>query len=206
MSEFVHLHVHSQYSMLDSALRLNGMVKRAKELGMPALALTDHGNMFGALQFHKACKDAGVAPILGCEVNLCNDHREQKGRDSTHLVLLARGQDGYRSLIQLVSKGWVEGLVHGKPRIDFDQLLEHRKGLVGLTACMGGYVAQQVLQKGHDAGRDALAKLRDCLEPDSLYVELQDHGFIEQKPLNQVLVKLARELSLPLVASNDCHY
>ena len=206
MSEFVHLHVHSQYSMLDSALRLDGMVKRAKALGMPALALTDHGNMFGALQFHKACKDAGVAPILGCEVNLCADHKEQRGRDSTHLVLLARSQDGYRSLIQLVSRGWVEGLVHGKPRVDFEQLYEHRKGLVGLSACMGGYVAQQVLQRGHDAGRDALVKLRDCLEPDALYVELQDHGFIEQKPLNEVLVRLARELSLPLVASNDCHY
>ncbi|HMI93657.1 MAG TPA: DNA polymerase III subunit alpha, partial [Polyangiales bacterium] len=206
MSEFVHLHVHSQYSMLDSALRLNGMVKRAKELAMPALALTDHGNMFGALQFHKACKDAGVAPILGCEVNLCADHKEQRARDSTHLVLLARSQEGYRSLIQLVSKGWVEGLVHGKPRVDFEQLYEHRNGLVGLSACMGGYVAQQVLQKGQEAGRDALVKLRDCLEPDALYVELQDHGFVEQKPLNQVLVSLARDLSLPLVASNDCHY
>src|SRR5687768_3737506 len=135
MSEFVHLHVHSQYSMLDSALRLDGMVKRAKALQMPALALTDHGNMFGALQFHKACKDAGVRPVLGCEVNLCRDRRAERDRESHHLVLLARGQEGYRSLVRLVSLGWVEGLSNGKPRIDFEQLQAHRKGLVGLSAC-----------------------------------------------------------------------
>jgi DNA polymerase-3 subunit alpha len=192
--------------MLDSALRLEGMVERARALKMPALALTDHGNMFGALQFHRACKDAGVRPVLGCEVNLCRDLRAERDRESHHLVLLARGQDGYRSLVKLVSLGWVEGMQHGKPRIDFEQLQAHRKGLVGLSACMGGWLSQQVLQKGEDAGRDAMATLRDCFEPDAFYVEVQDHGFAEQKPLNEVLVALARELALPLVASNDCHY
>src|SRR5690349_14166924 len=121
-SEFVHLHVHSQYSMLDSALRLEGMVERATSLGMPALARNDHGNMCGAVHFHKACKSAGIKPILGCEVNLCRDHREQRPRDSHHLVLLARDQEGYRNLVRLTSLGWVEGLVQGKPRIDFEQL------------------------------------------------------------------------------------
>src|SRR5262245_25691925 len=130
MAEFVHLHVHSQYSMLDSALRLDAMVGRAKSLGMPALALTDHGNMFGALQFYKACKDAGIKPILGCEVNLCRDHRAEKARDSHHLVLLARDQEGYRNLVRLTSLGWVEGLNNGQPRIDFEQLAQYRKGLV----------------------------------------------------------------------------
>jgi DNA polymerase-3 subunit alpha len=206
LAEFVHLHVHSQYSMLDSALRLERMVERAKALKMPALALTDHGNMFGALQFHKACKDAGVKPVLGCEVNLCRDVRSERERESHHLVLLARGQEGYRSLVKLVSLGWVQGLQHGKPRIDFEQLQAHRNGLVGLSACMGGWLAQQVLQKGEQAGREAMGTLRDCFEPNSFYVEVQDHGFVEQKPLNEVLVSLARELALPLVASNDCHY
>jgi DNA polymerase-3 subunit alpha len=158
------------------------------------------------VQFYKACKDAGVAPILGCEVNLCRDHRATQGRDSNHLVLLARDQEGYRNLVRLVSLGWVDGLLHGKPRVDFEQLQAHQKGIVGLSACMGGYLAQQVLQKGEAAGREAMAQLRDSFEPGAFYVELQDHGFIEQKPLNQVLVSLAREMSLPLVASNDCHY
>jgi len=205
MAEFVHLHVHSQYSMLDSALRLDGMVERAKALKMPALALTDHGNMFGALQFYNACKGAGVKPILGCEVNLCRDHRAERGA-SHHLVLLASSQEGYRNLVRLVSLGWVEGMANGKPRVDFEQLQAHRAGLVATSACMGGWLAQQVLQNGEQSGREALATLRDCFEPGAFYVELQDHGFVEQKPLNQVLVSLARELAVPLIAANDCHY
>ncbi len=205
MSEFVHLHVHSQYSMLDSALRVKKMVASAAALKMPAVALTDHGNMFGAVQFHAECTSKGVKPILGCEVNLCAD-RKNGGREANHLVLLARSQEGYKNLVRLTSLGWVEGMAGGKPRIDFEQLAQYRKGIVGLSACMGGYLAQEVLQKGEDAGRNALAKLRSCFEPDAFYVELQDHGFIEQKPLNDILMTLARELALPLVATNDCHY
>jgi DNA polymerase-3 subunit alpha len=205
MPELVHLHVHSQYSMLDSALRIDTMVGRARDLGMRALGLTDHGNLFGAVQFYKSCKDKGVKPVLGCEVNVCADHTDPRAPTS-HMVLLAGSQDGYRSLVKLVSLGWVDGLAHGKPRVDFAQIEAHKKGLVGMSACMGGYVAQQVLQKGEAAGREAMAKVRDCLEPDAFFVELQDQGFLEQKPLNQILVRLARELSLPLVASNDCHY
>jgi DNA polymerase-3 subunit alpha len=204
MSAFVHLHVHSQYSMLDSALRLKALVKTAKGFGMPAVALTDHGNMFGAVQLVSECNKHEVKPILGCEVNLCADRRT--GRDAQHLVLLCSSQEGYANLIKLTSLGWVEGYAVGKPRIDLQQLLEHRKGLVGLSACMGGYLAQEVLQKGEDAGRAALAKLRDSFEPGAFFVELQDHGFVEQKPLTEILVNLAREFSLPMVATNDCHY
>jgi DNA polymerase-3 subunit alpha len=206
MSDFVHLHVHSQYSMLDSALRLKGLVKLAKAQGMGAVALTDHGNMFGALQFYKACKGEGVAPILGCEVNLARDHRDHEGRDAHHLVLLARSQDGYKNLVKLVSLGWVEGMARGKPRIDMEQLAANNEGLVGLSACMGGFLAQQVLLKGEQAGREALGQLRDCFARDAFFVELQDHGFIEQQPLNETLIDLAREFELPLVATNDCHY
>jgi DNA polymerase-3 subunit alpha len=204
MPDFVHLHVHSQYSMLDSALRLKALVKSAKQFGMPAVALTDHGNMFGAVQLVSECQKHDVKPILGCEVNLCADRRS--GRDAMHLVLLCSSQEGYSNLVKLTSLGWVEGYAVGKPRVDFEQLYEHRKGLVALSACMGGYLAQEVLQKGEDAGRAAMAKLRDCFEPGKFFVELQDHGFVEQKPLSEILVSLAREFSLPLVATNDCHY
>ena len=205
MSDFVHLHVHSQYSMLDSALRLKAMVKSAKALGMPSVALTDHGNMFGAVQFHAECKKQDIKPILGCELHICSDRR-QVTREAHHLVVLASSQAGYQNLVKLTSLGWVEGYAHGKPRIDFETLYAHREGLVGLSACMGGYLAQEVLQKGDDAGRTALARLRDSFEPGKFFVEIQDHGFVEQKPLNEILVGLAREFSLPLVATNDCHY
>ncbi|HEX4353199.1 MAG TPA: DNA polymerase III subunit alpha, partial [Polyangiales bacterium] len=205
MADFVHLHVHSQYSMLDSALRLKALVKSAKAQNMPAVALTDHGNMFGAVQFHGECVKQGIKPILGCELNLCTD-RKLSAREAHHMVVLARSQRGYENLVKLTSLGWVEGYAQGKPRVDFDQLLAHREGLVGLSACMGGFLAQEVLQKGEEAGRIAMAKLRDCFEPGAFFVELQDHGFVEQKPLNEILVSLAREFSLPLVATNDCHY
>jgi DNA polymerase III subunit alpha len=205
MAEFVHLHAHSQYSMLDSSLRLKAMVGTAKKQGMPALALTDHGNMFGALQFYNECKKNSVKSILGCEVNLTGDLKAGT-REAHHLVLLAASQEGYKNLVRLTSLGWVDGMAQGKPRIDFAQLAAHSKGVVGLSACMGGYLAQEILQKGQDAGRTTLDKLRSCFAQGSFFVELQDHGFAEQKPLNDILIGLAREFSLPLVATNDCHY
>ncbi len=207
MAEFVHLHVHSQYSMLDSSIRLKSLVERVKSFGMPAVALTDHGNMFGAVQLVKYCKEAGIKPILGSEVNVVPGRRDDPAqRNHFHLVLLAKSQEGYQNLVRIVSRGWVEGLVLGTPRVDFELLREHHKGIVALTGCMGGYLAQEVLLKGPRAGREALGRLRDTFEPGALFVELQDHGFHEQKPLNTILVELARELEVPVVASNDCHY
>jgi DNA polymerase-3 subunit alpha len=207
MPEFVHLHVHSQYSMLDSSIRLKALVERVKTLGMPAVAVTDHGSMFGAVQLTKYCKEAGIKPILGAEVNVVPGRRDDPAqRHHHHLVLLAKSQEGYQNLVRIVSRGWVEGLVQGVPRVDLELLREHHRGLVALTGCMGGYVAQEVLLRGPRAGREALARLRDTFEPGSVFVELQDHGLHEQKPLNGVLVGLARELELPVVASNDCHY
>jgi DNA polymerase-3 subunit alpha len=209
-SEFVHLHVHSQYSMLDGAIRLKPLVEQAKQQGMSALALTDHGNMFGAVQFTSLCNANGVRPILGCEVNLVplasKGAASDGAQSSYHLVLLVDSQEGYHNLARLVSLGWVQGLVKGVPRVDLEMLAAHRKGLVCMTGCMGGFVAQEVLRRGPQAGRHALATLRDAVEPGSLYVELQDHGLIEQKPLGQILVSLANELQLPTVATNDCHY
>jgi DNA polymerase III subunit alpha len=205
MSEFVHLHVHSEYSMLDGAIRLKQLAKRASELGQTSIALTDHHNMHGALQFTSACKDKGLKPILGCEVNVSSGSRFEN-KPHQHLVLLASSQEGYLNLARAVSLGWVEGMHNGVPRIDLEVLQQCRKGLVALTGCMGGFVSQEVLLKGEEAGARALGQLKEVFEPGSLYVELQDHGFPENRPLNDVLELLAKRLELPRVATNDCHY
>jgi DNA polymerase-3 subunit alpha len=204
-AEFVHLHVHSEFSMLDGAIRLDGLVEAAKAHGMPAVALTDHDNMHGAVRFHAACERAGIEPILGCEVHFTPGERgDANNRQRFHQVLLASSQEGYQNLVRLVSLGWVDGAAG--PRVDLELLREHRAGVVGMSACMGGYVAQEVLQKGEGAGKEALGRLAECFDPGHFFVELQDHGFPEQEPLNEILVELARDLDLPVVASNDCHF
>ncbi len=212
-AEFVHLHVHTHFSLLDSSIRVGPMVKRAAELDMGAIAITDHANMFGALQMVNACKEHDVKPILGCEVNMVvgspgqsNARADPELRDVHHLLLLASSQQGYQNLVRIVSRGWVDGLVRGVPRVDLDLIAEHNEGLVGLSACMGGYLAQRILHHGKGAGRDAMAQLRDSFTPGHFFAELQDHGFPEQAPLNQIITELAADLSLPIVASNDCHY
>ncbi|MGB8221240.1 MAG: DNA polymerase III subunit alpha [Polyangiales bacterium] len=207
-AEFVHLHVHSEFSMLDGAIRIPQLVEHVAKMAMPAVALTDSGNMFGAVQLVRACEKTGVKPILGCEVNFTSgDRRDPKNHELNHLLLLASSQEGYHNLVRLVSAGWVDGMaVDDEPRIDFEVLHKHSKGVVGLSACMGGYVAQEILNKGPDVGRDAIAKLRDAFDPGHFFVELQDHGFPENRPLNQVLSTLAKDLDLPLVGTNDCHY
>jgi DNA polymerase-3 subunit alpha len=206
--EFVHLHVHSEFSMLDGAIRIPQLVEHVIRMGMPAVALTDNGNMFGAVQLVRTCEANDLKPILGCEVNFTSgDRRDTQNREHSHLVLLASSQEGYQNLVRLVSTGWVDGMsADDHPRIDFETLAKYRKGVVGLSACMGGFLAQEILNKGPDVGRDALAALRDSFDPGYFFVELQDHGFPENRPLNQVLMKLAEDLTLPLVATNDCHY
>jgi DNA polymerase III subunit alpha len=206
-AEFVHLHVHSEFSMLDGALRIGDLVEHAKSVGAPAIALTDSGNMHGAVQLHKACKGAGVEAILGCEVALVSGERGDKTqRDPHHIVLLAASQDGYQNLVRVVSQAWVDGMVDGVPRADFDLLAANKTGLVALTACMGGYVPQAILEKGPEAGKLALGRLRDVFDPGHLFVELEDHGFPENRPLNEVLIELAGEMELPLVATNCAHF
>ena len=144
-AELVHLHVHSEFSMLDGAIRLPALVDKVRSLGMPAVALTDHDNMHGAVRFYRACKAAEVAPILGCEVAFTpGDRTDPANRRAHHLVLLAGSQTGYENLVRLVSRGWVEG--GARPRIDFEVLREHSEGVVGMSACMGGYVAQEILE------------------------------------------------------------
>ncbi len=203
-SDFVHLHVHSQYSMLDGAIRIERLVQQVKDDGMGAVALTDHGNMFGAMQLYKAAKNVGIKSILGCEINFVPERKDAK--NIHHMVLLAASQEGYKNLARVVSLGWVKGMLRGAPVVDLEMLAPYTKGLVCMTACMGGWVAQEILLRGPDAGRKAIGTLKDCFEPGHLFVEIQDHGFPEQKPLNDILIKLAGELSLDVVATNDCHY
>jgi len=203
MPEFVHLHVHSQYSMLDGAVKVKNLVKHVAKQGMSAVALTDHGNMFGAISFYKAAKDANVRAILGAELEVV------VGSHGHHLPLLAATEEGYKNLVWLVSRGYVEPDPNGAPGVPCVPLsaLEGRtKGLVGLTGCMGGVLAQSVLEEGPEAGAKTLARLRDMFEPGSLYVELQDHGLPEQPILKGILVDLAKRFDLPLVATNDVHY
>ena len=203
MTDFVHLHVHSQYSMLDGAVKVKNLVKQVAKQGMNAVALTDHGNMFGAISFYKAAKDAGVKAILGAELEVVD------GSHGHHLPLLAATEEGYRNLVWLVSRGYVEpdpNGVPGVPCVPFSALEGRTKGLIGMSGCMGGLVAQSVLEQGVEAGAKTLGRLKDLFEPGSLYVELQDHGLPEQPILKAILVDLAKRFDLPLVATNDVHY
>ena len=207
-SQFVHLHLHSHYSLLDGANRLEDVIRRAKELNMPALALTDHGNLFGAVQFHDIARKHGIKPIIGCEVYVARDGRKTRsGRSdrSNHLVLLARNSTGYHNLVRLVSLGYQEGFYY-RPRIDKELLAEHSEGLIGLSACLKGIVAWNLTQQKEDRARQEAGELAEILGRGNFYLELQDHGIPEQKVANQGILKLARDLDLPLVASNDCHY
>ena len=203
MTEFVHLHVHSQYSMLDGAVKVKNLVKQVAKQGMNAVALTDHGNMFGAITFYKAAKEAQVKAILGAELEVV------VGSHGHHLPLLAASEEGYKNLVWLVSRGYVEPDPSGPagvPCVPFSALEGRTKGLIGMTGCMGGLVAQSVLEQGPEAGAKTLGRLKEIFEPGSLYVELQDHGLPEQPILKGILIDLAKRFDLPLVATNDVHY
>ncbi|HKQ68549.1 MAG TPA: DNA polymerase III subunit alpha [Polyangiaceae bacterium] len=208
VAEFVHLHVHTQYSFLDGALRIGQIAERAKELGMRGVAMTDHGNMFGALQLYKACRERGITPILGCEINVARpqEGRERRRTPVDHLVLLAKDEAGYKNLIRIVSKGQVESASDTAPSVAWETVAEQCGGLIGLTGCMGGVVAQQILEQGEDAGLGVLDRLRSAFEPGSLFVELQDHSLVEQPVVNRILVDAAKKLELPICATNDVHY
>jgi len=202
---FAHLHVHTQFSLLDGAVRLDDLVSRAEQMGMPAVAMTDHGNMFGALELYLKCKGRSVRPVLGCEVYLASGSRTEKTRNDTHLVLLARDLEGYRNLSYLVSIGWLEGQ-HLHPRIDLEVLAGRTKGLIGLSGCMGGAVVQPLLHQGPDEALTVASQLRDLFEPESFYLEVQEHGFPEQVQVNRHLADVGAKAGIPLVATNDVHF
>lgn len=207
MSEFVHLHVHSEYSLLDGANRITDLCRKAKDLGMPAVALTDHGNMHGAIIFYLEARKLGIKPILGCEIYVApGDMTERKPEriSAYHLVLLAKNLEGYRNLIAIVSEAHLRGFYY-KPRADKTLLRQHSAGLVALSACLGGEVPHALLTEGLDAG-EAVAREYADIFPGEFYLELQDNGIEKQNRLNAMLKQLAGRTGLPLVATNDCHY
>jgi DNA polymerase-3 subunit alpha len=202
-SEFTHLHVHTQYSMLDGAVKVKDLVKRVSGAGMKAVAVTDHANMFGTISFYKAAKEAGVQAILGCEIEVADGGR------SRHLPLLASSPEGYKNLVWLVSKGQIDPDPTGPAGsscVRMEDIAARCKGLIAMTGCMGGVVSQRILEEGPVAGLNSLGQLRDIFEKGSLFVEIQDHGLVEQPVLNELLVENAKKLELPLVATNDVHY
>ena len=208
MSKFVHLHIHSEFSLLDGANRIKDLPIRAKELGMDAIALTDHGVMYGAIDFYKACKKEGIKPIIGCEVYVAMRSRYDKepGIDNKyyHLILLAKNQQGYKNLSKLVSLGFLEGYYY-KPRIDKEILEKYHEGLVCLSACLAGEINQKLLY-GKEEDAEETALWHKNLFGEDYYIEIQNNGLQEQVLANQKLVKLARKLDIPLVATNDAHY
>ncbi|MGH9340584.1 MAG: DNA polymerase III subunit alpha [Acidobacteriota bacterium] len=208
MNNFVHLHLHSHYSLLDGANKLDAVVQRAAELKMPALALTDHGNLFGAVQFHDIAVKHGVKPIIGCEVYVAREGRTvRNGRSdqSNHLVLLARDKTGYQNLVKLVSMGYLEGFYY-RPRVDQELLQQYSEGLIALSACLKGIVAWNLTQDRRTDAEKEAGELAEIFGRDNFYLELQDHGIEEQKKVNDEIIKIARHQDLKLVASNDCHY
>ena len=209
MGSFTHLHLHSEYSLLDGACRISALPKAAKQAGHTAVALTDHGVLYGAVRFYKACVAEGIKPIIGCEVYVARRTRFDRDgkRDSSgyHLVLLVKNEEGYRNLIKMVSLGFTEGF-YSRPRIDKDLLRKHSAGLVALSACVAGEIPQKILE-GDLAGAKASAlEMRDIFEPDSFYLEIQNHGIPEEKTVREAIRDISLETGIPMVATNDVHY
>lgn len=206
---FVHLHVHTEYSLLDGAARIKEVVATAKTLGMPALAITDHGSMFGIVDFYKACQKEGVKPLLGCEVYMAprtmKDRVPHVDDHLYHLTLLAENEKGYRNLLKLVSLAYIEGFYY-KPRLDKETLARYSEGLIALSGCVAGEVAELALEGQLDKARVTAGEYRDIFGPGNYYLELQDHGLPEQATINRRLIEIAGELQIPLVATNDVHY
>ncbi|MCY4192702.1 MAG: PHP domain-containing protein, partial [bacterium] len=221
-SSFVHLHVHTEYSILDGASRVRDLVKAAAADGQPALGITDHGNMYGVIDFYRSCRSQGVKPVIGIEAYMAHEDRRSRPRrrgkldDSGgsaeggeklyyHLTLLAENNVGYKNLIQLSSRAFLEGYYY-KPRLDWDLLAEHSEGLIASTGCLGGHVLQAMLRNDYDDAVAKAARLQDIFGKDNLFVEMQDHGIPEQQRTNPELIRLARQINAPLLATNDSHY
>ena len=206
---FVHLHVHTEYSLLDGACRIAGMMDRVKELGQNAVAITDHGVMYGCIDFYKAAKAAGVKPIIGCEVYVAPrtiaDRVHGIDNDPYHLVLLCKNRQGYENLCMLVSEAFTHGF-YGKPRVDIDLLRQYHEGLIATSACLAGGIQQRLLQEDYEAAKAYALQMADIFGDEHFYLELQDHGIPEQLTVNQGILRIARETGLPLIVSNDAHY
>jgi DNA polymerase III subunit alpha len=221
-SSFTHLHVHTEYSMLDGASRLDDLVAKAAADGMPALGITDHGNMYGVLDFYRACRDNGVKPIIGCELYQADDSRHERpsrrgkvddSGGSTdggkklyyHLIALAENNTGYKNLIQLASRAYMEGYYY-KPRVDWEVLSDHAEGVIATTGCLGGHVLQSLMNGNEADALEKAARMQDIFGRDNLFVELQDHGIPAQRETNPKLLEIARKIKAPILVTNDSHY
>ena len=207
-AEFVHLHLHTDYSLLDGACTIPRLAELTARQGMPAVAVTDHGNLFGAAKFCQAAEAHGVKPIVGCEVYITTGDRRSRsgnGENTHHLVLLSENLEGYRNLVKLVSAGHLEGFYY-KPRIDKELLAQHSQGLIGLSACLNGEVAFNLLANNYEAARRAAGEYRDILGAGNFYLEIQDQGLEQEHRIQPDLLRMSQETGIPLVATNDCHY
>ena len=219
---FAHLHVHTEYSMLDGASRLDEAIAAAVADGQPAMAITDHGNMYGVLDFYRGCKDQGIKPIIGTEIYLAHESRHERpsrrgraddsGGDTGggkklyyHAILMAENNVGYQNSIQLSSKAYMEGY-HYKPRADWELMEQYAEGIIATSGCLGGHVLQSLMQGQHDAALEHAARFQDIFERDNFFIELQDQGIPEQRTTNPQLLEIARKINAPILATNDSHY
>ena len=219
---FAHLHVHTEYSMLDGASRLDEAIAAAVADGQPAMAITDHGNMYGVLDFYRGCKDQGIKPIIGTEIYLAHESRHERpsrrgraddsGGDTGggkklyyHAILMAENNVGYQNLIQLSSKAYMEGY-HYKPRADWELMEQYAEGIIATSGCLGGHVLQSLMQGQHDAALEHAARFQDIFGRDNFFIELQDQGIPEQRTTNPQLLEIARKINAPILATNDSHY
>src|ERR1700733_3530038 len=208
MSQFVHLHLHTDYSLLDGACDVEKLCQRVQQLGMPAVAMTDHGNIFGAVHFVNAAKHAGVKPIVGCELYICkkDDHRAAPEGDTyNHLLVLAENEEGYRNLVKITSEASLHGFYY-KPRVSKKFLAEHSRGLIGLSGCLKGEVAERLTEGNYDAAREAAGFYRDLFGKENFFLEIQDQGLEMEHRIHSDLFRLEKEIGLPMVATNDSHY
>ncbi|MGE5699821.1 MAG: DNA polymerase III subunit alpha, partial [Deltaproteobacteria bacterium] len=210
MKEFVHLHLHSQYSLLDGTIKIDDLVRKVSEFRMPAVAVTDHGGMMGTIDFYEKATRAGIRPILGCEIYVAPGSRHERKQNhgderSYHLILLAESAQGYQNLMQVVSKAHVEGFYY-KPRVDKELLREHADGLIATSACLQGEIPRTLAQEGADAAAECVETYKDIFRDGRFFIEIQDNGLKEQNQANPLLIELARRTGTPLVATNDCHY
>jgi len=209
-AEFVHLHLHTQYSLLDGAIRLDQLFIKAHQYKMPALSITDHGNMFGAIEFYQKAYQSGIKPIIGCEVYVAPGSRWEKdsrgiSEASYHFILLAKNQIGYKNLIYLVSKGYLEGFYY-RPRIDKELLKTHNEGLIALSSCLHGEIANHILNNSIERASQVAEEYSEIFDNRRFYLEIQENKIPEQREVNKALIEISKKLSLPLVATNDCHY
>ena len=206
--KFCHLHLHTEYSLLDGSGKVPKIIKRAKELGMDSIAITDHGVMYGCVEFYKQAVENGVKPILGCEVYVASKSMDIKQPDkenrTAHLVLLVKNEVGYENLMKIVSEASIRGFYY-KPRVDHDFLRKYSEGLIALSACLGGEVQNYLLNDNYDKAREVALIYKEIFK-DGFYLEIQNHGMEEQRKVNEGNIKLSRELDIPLVATNDVHY